>query len=63
MSLRHELAARRHQLEARADAQRAMLAAAAAPHLRRLSAGERLFRLAQWAAGVAFTLRFLLRRG
>ena len=63
MNLRRELAERRRQLEARAEAQRAALAAAAAPHLRRLSAGERLIRLAQWAGSVAFAARFLLRRG
>ena len=53
----------REALEARADIERAALAAAAAPHLRHLGRGERLIRIVQWAAGIAYTARFLLRRG
>jgi hypothetical protein len=62
VNLRAELAQRRRQIAARADAQRAELVAACAPVARRVGSTERFLRIAAWAAQTIFTARLLLRR-
>ena len=62
MNLRDELAQRRREIVARADAQRTELVAACAPVVRRVGTTERVLRIAAWAAQTLFTARLLLRK-